>query len=153
MITAPLSVALWDFWFASLPQLVAWDTRGILPSVSDRSRHEADIQASNLAWPLGHRGTVDSYSYRDYPTGRTFVLQTVFPMSDTAHSPDDSPFDLGIPTELESYQHQCLMLLDELHEAWADIRKLKGDTRTLVAMNDALTAELKALKAAQRRAH
>lgn len=74
-------------------------------------------------------------------------------MSDTAHSPDDCPFDLGIPTELESYQHQCLMLLDELHEAWADIRKLKGDTRTLVAMNDALTAELKALKAAQRRAH
>lgn len=45
------------------------------------------------------------------------------------------------------------MLLDELHEAWADIRKLKGDTRTLAAMNDVLAAELSALKAAQKRAH
>nr|GFD42919.1 hypothetical protein [Tanacetum cinerariifolium] len=51
---------------------------------------------------------------------------------------------LGVPTELESYQHQCLMLVDELHEAWADIRRLKGDARTLVAMNDALRAELDA---------
>lgn len=45
------------------------------------------------------------------------------------------------------------MLFDELHEAWTDIRKLKNDTRTLVAMNDALTAELSAQKAAQQRAH
>lgn len=77
----------------------------------------------------------------------------IFPMTDAAHIPEDSPFDLGVPTELESYQHQCLMLLDELHEAWADIRRLKGDTRTLVAMNDALTAELNTLKADQRKAH
>lgn len=77
----------------------------------------------------------------------------IFPMTDTSLIPEDSPFDLGVPTELESYQHQCLMLLDELHEAWANIRKLKGDTRTLVAMNDALTAELNALKAAQQRTH
>lgn len=75
----------------------------------------------------------------------------ISPMTDTSHIPEDSPFDLGVPTELESYQHQCLMLLDELHEAWADIRKLKGDTRTLVAMNDALTAELSALKAVKPR--
>lgn len=74
-------------------------------------------------------------------------------MTDTTHIPEDSPYDLGVPTELESYQNHCLMLLDELHEAWADIRRLKGDTRTLVAMNDALTAELNALKAAQLRAH
>jgi hypothetical protein len=74
-------------------------------------------------------------------------------MTDKAPIPEDSPIDLGVPTELESYQHQCLMLLDELHEAWADIRKLKGDTRTLVAMNDALTAELNALRAARPRAH
>jgi hypothetical protein len=53
---------------------------------------------------------------------------------------------LGIPTELESYQHQCLMLLDELQEAWSDIRRLKADTHTLIAMNDGLKAELKALK-------
>jgi len=65
----------------------------------------------------------------------------------------DSSFDLGVPTELESYQHQCLMLLDEFHEAWADIRKLKGDARALVAMNDALTAELIVLRAAQQRTH
>lgn len=77
----------------------------------------------------------------------------VFPMTESSHTPEESSFDLGIPTELESYQHQCLMLLDELHEAWADIRKLKGDTRTLVAMNDALTAELNALKSAQLRGH
>lgn len=74
-------------------------------------------------------------------------------MTDKARIPEDSPLDLGVPTELESYQHQCLMLLDELHEAWADIRKLKGDTRTLVAMNDALTAELNALRAARPRTH
>lgn len=74
-------------------------------------------------------------------------------MTNTAHIQDDSPYDLGVPTELESYQNQCLMLLDELHEAWADIRRLKGDTRTLVAMNDALRGELDALKAAQPRSH
>jgi len=68
-------------------------------------------------------------------------------MTDTV----DPAFDLGVPTELESDQHQCLMLVDELHEAWADIRRLKGDARTLVAMNDALTAELNALRAAQRK--
>lgn len=69
-------------------------------------------------------------------------------MTHTTQPFDDSAFDLGVPTELESYQHQCLMLVDELHEAWADIRRLKGDARTLIAMNDALMAELKALKAA-----
>jgi hypothetical protein len=72
-------------------------------------------------------------------------------MTNLTQSLEDTAFDLGVPTELESYQHQCLMLVDELHEAWADIRRLKGDTRTLVAMNDALTAELNALRAAQRR--
>jgi hypothetical protein len=72
-------------------------------------------------------------------------------MTNLPQSLEDTAFDLGVPTELESYQHQCLMLVDELHEAWADIRRLKGDTRTLVAMNDALTAELNALRAAQRR--
>ncbi|WP_074757842.1 hypothetical protein [Pseudomonas abietaniphila] len=71
-------------------------------------------------------------------------------MTDTTYFPEDSAFDLGVPTELESYQHQCLMLVDELHEAWADIRRLKGDARTLVAMNDALMAELRVLKASIR---
>jgi hypothetical protein len=47
-------------------------------------------------------------------------------MTNIAHILDDSSFDLGVPTELESYQHQCLMLLDELHEAWADIRNSKA---------------------------
>lgn len=74
-------------------------------------------------------------------------------MTDTNQILKESAFDLGVPTELESYQHQCLMLVDELHEAWADIRRLKGDARTLVAMNDALTAELNALRAAQRTAN
>ena len=77
----------------------------------------------------------------------------VIPVTDSSQIPEDSLFDLGVPTELESYQHQCLMLLDELHAAWAHIRKLKGDTRTLVAMNDALAAELRALKKAQERLH
>lgn len=45
------------------------------------------------------------------------------------------------------------MPLDERHEAWADIRKLKGDTRTLVAIDEALIAALNALKAAQQRFH
>lgn len=62
----------------------------------------------------------------------------------------DSSFDPGIPTELESYQHRCLLLVEELHDAWAHIRRLKGDTRTLIAMNDALQAELKGLKAGSR---
>jgi hypothetical protein len=53
-----------------------------------------------------------------------------------------------MPTELESYQHQCLMLLDELQEAWSDIRRLKADALTLIAMNDGLKAELKTLKLA-----
>ena len=56
--------------------------------------------------------------------------------------------DRGMPTELESYQHQCLMLLDELQEAWSDIRRLKADALTLIAMNDGLKAELKTLKLA-----
>ncbi len=60
----------------------------------------------------------------------------------------DTALDRGMPTELESYQHQCLMLLDELQEAWSDIRRLKADTHTLIAMNDGLKAELKALKLA-----
>lgn len=77
----------------------------------------------------------------------------VIPVTDSAQIPEDSLFDLGVSTELESCQHQCLMLLDELHAAWADIRKLKGDMRTLVAMNDALAAELRALKKAQERLH
>jgi len=97
--------------------------------------------------------TVDPSSSSHYPTRRTFVLHAVFPMTNTAHIPEDSPYDLGVPTELESYQNQCLMLLDELHEAWADIRRLKGDARTLVAMNDALRAELNALRAAQLRSN
>jgi hypothetical protein len=74
-------------------------------------------------------------------------------MTNLPQSLEDTAFDLGVPTELESYQHQCLMLVDELHEASADIRRLKGDARTLVAMNDALTAELNALRAAQRRSN
>jgi hypothetical protein len=60
----------------------------------------------------------------------------------------DTALDRDMPTELESYQHQCLMLLDELQEAWSDIRRLKADTHTLIAMNDGLKAELNALKLA-----
>lgn len=67
-------------------------------------------------------------------------------MTHSTQSHTDTLLDLGVPTELESYQHQCLMLLDELQEAWSDIRRLKADARTLVAMNDGLKAELKALK-------
>lgn len=67
-------------------------------------------------------------------------------MTDTILFAEDSPFDLGVPTELESYQHQCLMLVDELHEAWSDIRRLKADARTLIAMTDVLKTEIKALK-------
>jgi hypothetical protein len=67
-------------------------------------------------------------------------------MTHPPHLPDDSFLELGVPTELESYQHQCLMLVDELHDAWSDIRRLKADARTLIAMNDVLKAELKALK-------
>ena len=44
------------------------------------------------------------------------------------------------------------MLLDQLHEAWVDIRELKNDTHS-GSDDDALTAELSALKAAQQRAH
>jgi len=71
-------------------------------------------------------------------------------MTNISQSLDDSPLDLGVPTELESYQHRCLVLVEELDEAWAHIRRLKGDTRTLVAMNDALRTELKDLKAGSR---
>nr|WP_314576502.1 hypothetical protein [uncultured Pseudomonas sp.] len=70
-------------------------------------------------------------------------------MTNSNHIVEDSPFDLGVPPERESSQHQCLMLVDELDEAWADIGRLKGDARTLVAMNAALTEELNTLKAAQ----
>lgn len=67
-------------------------------------------------------------------------------MNNPAYFRKDSACEFGVPTELESYQHQCLMLLDELQEAWSDIRRLKADSRTLIAMNDGLKAELKALK-------
>jgi hypothetical protein len=71
-------------------------------------------------------------------------------MTNLLPSVDDSSFTLGAPTALESYQHRCLMLVDELHKAWAEIRRLKGDTQTLIAMNDALQAQLKGLKACSR---
>ena len=71
-------------------------------------------------------------------------------MTKPSQSLDDTSLDLGIPTELESYQHRCLVLVEELDEAWAHIRRLKGDARTLVAMNDALRMELRGLKAGLR---
>jgi hypothetical protein len=67
-------------------------------------------------------------------------------MTQSPYLAEVSPLEVGVPTELESYQHQCLMLVDELHEAWSDIRRLKADARTLIAMNDVLKAELKTLK-------
>lgn len=69
-------------------------------------------------------------------------------MTHSTQSIATTALDRGMPTELESYQHQCLMLLDELQEAWSDIRRLKADAHTLIAMNDGLKAELKALKLA-----
>lgn len=69
-------------------------------------------------------------------------------MTQSTQSIATTALDRGMSTELESYQHQCLMLLDELQEAWSDIRRLKADTHTLIAMNDGLKAELKALKLA-----
>lgn len=71
-------------------------------------------------------------------------------MTNISQSRDDSPLDLGVPTELESYRYRCLVLVGELDDAWAHSRRLKGDTRTLVAMNDALRTELKGLKAGSR---
>lgn len=68
-------------------------------------------------------------------------------MTDLNHSTRDKALALGLPTGLESYQRQCLMLVDELHEAWSEIRRLKADARTLTAMNDVLESELKVMKA------
>lgn len=69
-------------------------------------------------------------------------------MTHSTQSIPTTALDRGMPTELESYQHQCLMLLDELQEAWSEIRRLKADAHTLIAINDGLKAELKALKLA-----
>lgn len=67
-------------------------------------------------------------------------------MTNIYHSKRVFTLDLGVPTELESYQHQCLMLVDELHEAWSEIRRLEADARTLITMNDVLKAELNAVR-------
>lgn len=67
-------------------------------------------------------------------------------MTNLSQSKRLTALDLGVPTELESYQRQCLMLVDELHEAWSEIRRLRADARTLIAMNDVLKSELKVAK-------
>lgn len=60
---------------------------------------------------------------------------------------DKSEFgELGVPNLLTAYRYQCKMLVDELDDAWLEVRNAKVNIRKLVKMNDALTKQLAVLK-------
>ncbi|MEQ7917654.1 hypothetical protein ABQX22_00545 [Xanthomonas sp. WHRI 1810A] len=60
---------------------------------------------------------------------------------------DDSDFDLGVPSEVEMFRHQCDMLIDELNDCWCLLRNSRQHVVKLVALNDRLAKELTTLKA------
>lgn len=53
---------------------------------------------------------------------------------------------LGVPSLLQAYKQQQAMLVDELDDAWQEIRKSKQTITKLVAMNDKLIKQLAVLK-------
>ncbi|WP_346832647.1 hypothetical protein ABDX87_09590 [Pseudomonas abietaniphila] len=59
---------------------------------------------------------------------------------------DDSAFDLGVPSLLEAYKQQCKLLIDELDDAWLEVRQSRKNVAKLVRMNASMSDELAALK-------
>lgn len=54
--------------------------------------------------------------------------------------------ELGVPNLLQAYKQQTRMLVDELDDAWSELRKSKHTITKLVAMNDKLAKQLAVLK-------
>jgi hypothetical protein len=54
--------------------------------------------------------------------------------------------ELGVPSPLQAYKQQQAMLVDELDDAWREIRESKQTITKLVAMNDKLANQLAVLK-------
>jgi regulator of replication initiation timing len=55
---------------------------------------------------------------------------------------DDSDFGcLGIPTPLEIWKQQCVLLATEIEEHQADLRRCRANIAKLVDINSALVAE------------
>jgi hypothetical protein len=54
--------------------------------------------------------------------------------------------ELGVPNLLQAYKQQTRMLVDELDDAWSEVRKSKQTITKLVAMNDKLAKQLAVLK-------
>ena len=55
---------------------------------------------------------------------------------------DDSDFGcLGIPTPLEMWKQQCVLLATEIEEHLVDLRQCRGNIAKLVEINATLTSE------------
>ncbi|SER06034.1 hypothetical protein SAMN03159444_03120 [Pseudomonas sp. NFACC02] len=67
-------------------------------------------------------------------------------MTDDNQPSDDFAFDLGMPSLLEAYKQQCKLLIDELDDAWLEVRQSRKNVAKLVQMNSSLSNELTTLK-------
>ena len=60
---------------------------------------------------------------------------------------DDSDFGcLGIPSPLEMYQQQCVLLATEIEEHLVDLRQCRANIAKLVAINAQVSAERDSVK-------
>lgn len=60
---------------------------------------------------------------------------------------DDSDFGcLGIPTPLEIYQQQCVLLTTEIEEHQVDLRQCRANIAKLVTINAQVSAERDSVK-------
>jgi len=65
---------------------------------------------------------------------------------------DDSAFALGMPTLLETYKHQCVLLEAELAEGRRDLRAARKRIAVLVTLADELAHQRDGLRAELARA-
>ena len=65
---------------------------------------------------------------------------------------DDSAFSLGMPTQLETYKHQCVLLEAELAEGRRDLRAARQRIARLVTLADELVHQRDGLRAELARA-
>lgn len=49
---------------------------------------------------------------------------------------DNAAFELGMPTQLEMYQQQVVMLSDEVEDLYAELRRMRQERRKLITQYD-----------------
>jgi cell division protein FtsB len=59
---------------------------------------------------------------------------------------NDEGNELGVPSLLVAYKQRCQLLMDELDDAWLDVRQTRRNVAKLVRMNASLSDELAALR-------